>query len=189
MDKLILLDKHLFEIVNRQWSNSFFDWLMPWLRNSVVWAPLYIFLILFTVINYKKTGWWWVLFAIITVSITDTISSKIIKENIIRLRPCNDTLLASWINILVGYKPQSSSFTSSHATNHFGLAMYVYVTYKNLKLNHNYAFLLFIWAFLICYAQVYVGVHFPFDVLCGAILGIFIGYLPAKLFNNKFGLN
>ncbi len=186
MEQVFAYDKQLFRSINYGWQNSFFDWLMPWLRNSTVWIPLYLFLVLFTLVNYKKTGWWWVVFAACTVILTDFVSSKIIKENIIRLRPCNDPAIADWVRVLVGYRPQSSSFTSSHATNHFGMAMFLYLTLKQ----HwgKWPLLFFVWAFSICLAQVYVGVHYPIDVTCGALIGILIGYLTGKLFNKNYGL-
>jgi membrane-associated phospholipid phosphatase len=186
MKQLITYDQHLFKIINDQWSNVFFDWLMPWLRNSEMWYPLYLFLILFVIVNFKKTGWWWILFAVGTIIICDFVSSKIIKENIIRLRPCNDPDIASWIHVLVGYRPQSSGFTSSHATNHFGIAMFLYLTLK--RHYKTWPALFFFWAFSISFAQVYVGVHYPFDVICGGAIGILIGYLSGKSFNKNYGL-
>lgn len=186
MEQVFVYDKQLFKSINYDWSNSFFDWLMPWLRNSNVWAPLYLFMIVLVVVNYKKTAWWWVLLAIATVSITDLVSSRIIKENIIRLRPCNDPAIADWVRVLVGYRPQSSSFVSNHASNHFALAMFLYLTLKP----HwgKWPLLFFVWAFSICFAQVYVGVHYPLDVTCGALFGILIGYLSGKSFNKYYGL-
>ena len=186
MQQLLSYDRDLFKLINYRWHNSFFDWLMPWLRNSNMWAPLYLFLLLFAVINYKKNGWWWILFAIITVALTDFISSTIIKHNIIRLRPCNNPAIADWVRVLVGYRPQSSSFTSSHATNHFGIAMFLYLTLKNNF--GKWSLLFFLWAFSISFAQVYVGVHYPLDITCGAVIGILIGYLCGKLFNKNYSL-
>jgi len=86
----------------------------------------------------------------------------------------------------VAYCPQSSSFTSSHAANHFAAAMFIFTTFKK-SVSAKWAFL-FLWAAMISYAQVYVGVHFPFDIFCGAIVGVILGYIPASIFNKKFGL-
>ncbi len=186
MNQLLTYDQHLFKLINNQWSNPFFDWLMPWLRNSIMWDPLYLFLVLFITFNLKKNGWWWVVFAAGTVILTDFVSSKIIKENIIRLRPCNDPDIAAWIHVLVGYRPQNSSFTSSHAANHFGMAMFIFYTLRtHFK---KWPALFFIWAFSISFAQVYVGVHYPLDIICGGLIGILIGYLSGKSFNKTYGL-
>ena len=186
MQQLLSYDKNLFRLINYQWHNSFFDWLMPWLRNSLVWAPLYLFIILFVTINYKKTGLWWVLFAVCTVILSDFVSSTIIKHNIIRLRPCNEPAIADWVRVLAGYWPQSSSFTSSHAANHFAIAMFIYLSIRNYF--KKWPALFFLWAFSISFAQVYVGVHYPLDITCGALIGILIGYLTGKAFNKNYGL-
>jgi len=186
MKQLLSYDQHLFKLINYEWSNAFFDWLMPWLRNSEMWYPLYLFLVLLVIINFKKSGWWWLIFAAGTVILTDFVSSGIIKNNIIRLRPCNEPDIASWVKVLVGYRPQSSSFTSSHAANHFGMATFLYLTLKT-RFN-KWPVLFFFWAFSISFAQVYVGVHYPIDIICGALIGILIGYLSGKSFNKNYGL-
>lgn len=180
-------DKTVLRYINARWQNPFFDWLMPFLRNADMWIPFYFFLILFVLFNYKKTGWWWVLAAACTPVLTDYISSGLIKENIHRLRPCNEPALAGWLRILPGLSfPQSSSFTSSHAANHFGMATFLFLTFK--KEIGKWAGVFFLWAASICYAQVYVGVHYPFDIICGALVGIMVGYTTGTLFNKGKGL-
>jgi len=179
-------DQWLFIQINNQQSNSFFDSVMPYLRNSFYWAPLYLFLLLFVTVNFKGRGWWWVLFAVMTVILCDFVSSKIIKENIFRLRPCNEPNIAAWVHVLVGYRPQSSSFTSSHAANHFGMAMFIFYTLRTRF--KKWPVLFFFWAFSISFAQVYVGVHYPIDILSGGLIGILIGYLSGKSFNRNYGL-
>jgi undecaprenyl-diphosphatase len=186
MQQLLGFDKYLFRLVNYEWHNDFFDWLMPWLRNSNVWMPLYLFLLLLVTINYRKTGFWWVLLAAGTAMLTDFVSSSLIKHNVIRLRPCNEPTIADWVRVLVGYRPQSSSFTSSHATTHFGLATYMYLTLRERF--KGWPVLFFVWAFGISFAQVYVGVHYPLDITCGAIIGICVGYLSGKAFNRQYSL-
>jgi membrane-associated phospholipid phosphatase len=186
MKSILQFDQYLFRIINKNWQNDFFDWLMPFLRNSTLWVPLYLFLILFGLINFKKTGWWWVIFGACTAIVTDFVSSQLIKGNIMRIRPCNDPAIADWVRVLVGYRPQSSSFTSSHATNHFGIATYFFITLKQKF--KGWPLLFFIWAFAVSFAQVYVGVHYPLDITCGAFIGILIGYLCGKSFNKNFGL-
>jgi membrane-associated phospholipid phosphatase len=181
MQQLIHLDKEFFKLINGQWTNPFFDWIMPWLRNSNMWIPLYLFLVLLIAINLKKQGFWIIAFAIITVALTDGISSKILKPYFGRLRPCNDPDMASMVRFLLSYRPGNGSFTSSHAANHFGIAMFLYITLK--KYFGKWMLLFFVWAFFICYAQVYVGVHYPGDVIGGGILGCLLGYGTAFILN------
>lgn len=186
MHYLLHLDKELFKLINGRWHNDLFDAIMPIIRNSLLWYPFYLFLIVFILVNYKKHVWWWICFAACTAVLTNFISSDIIKENIIRTRPCNDPELGNSVRFLLNYRPQSSSFTSSHATNHFGLAAFFYFTLKNSI--GKWAYLFFFWAFIIVYAQVYVGVHYPIDIICGGLIGFVFGYLSARSYNNNYGL-
>jgi membrane-associated phospholipid phosphatase len=186
-DPIRQLDYKLFALANGQWHSPFFDGFFPFVREPFVWAPFYFFLLLLATINFKKKGWYWTLFLLMTASISDIVSSRIIKENFLRLRPCHDPQVADSIRFLVNYCPVSSSFTSSHAVNHFAVAMFIFTTFKTV-LSPKWAFI-FLWASAIAYAQVYVGVHFPIDVICGSMLGLAIGYIPAKLFNARIGLS
>ncbi len=185
-DAVTRFDYRLFSKVNGQWHTPFLDEFIPFVREPFVWMPFYFFLILFTTVNFKIRGLYWTLFFILNAIISDYVSSTIIKENFIRIRPCHDPAIAGTIRFLVSYCPESSSFTSSHAVNHFAAAMFIFTTFKK-AISPKWAYL-FLWALLISYAQVYVGVHFPFDVFCGAIVGLILGYIPAKIFNTKVGL-
>ena len=183
MQQLIQIDKALFRIINGQWTNSFFDWIMPWLRNSTVWVPLYLFLFLLVAINFKKQAFWIIVFGVITVALTDGISSKLIKPYFGRLRPCNDPDMMGMVRFLLDHRPGNGSFTSSHAANHFGIAMFLFMVLKNYF--GRWMWLFFVWAFSISYAQLYVGVHYPLDILGGAVLGCLIGYVTACMLNSR----
>ncbi|MFT3980137.1 MAG: phosphatase PAP2 family protein [Ferruginibacter sp.] len=186
MQKLITLDKQLFTVINHQWSNGIFDSLMPFIRNQYTWFPLYLFLLVYGLVNFKKKAWWWIVFAICTAILTNIISSDFIKGNISRIRPCSDPSMAENLRFLVGYCPKSSSFTSSHATNHFGLAAFFYYTLRPYW--GKWCWLFYAWAAIICYAQVYVGVHYPLDVAAGGLIGFIFGYLSAKSYNKNYSL-
>jgi undecaprenyl-diphosphatase len=92
----------------------------------------------------------------------------------------------SHVRLLINNCSGGYSFTSSHATNHFGLALFLFITLQSVFKKWRYLFLF--WAATICYGQVYVGVHYPLDVLCGAILGSATGYITGTVFNKKIGL-
>ena len=179
-------EKKLFFFVNNGLANDFFDNVMPFLRESNLWIPLYLFMLVFVLFNFGKRGWLWILSAACTAAACDLVSSRLIKEHIFRLRPCQNSALAQKIRILVNYCPTSSSFTSSHATNHFGMAMFIVVTLQ--PYTSPWIRLFFAWAAIICFAQVYVGVHYPFDVISGGLLGCLLGYIIALFFNNYAGL-
>jgi undecaprenyl-diphosphatase len=186
METLFNWDRKFFFFINHSTANDFFDLVMPWMRNANTWLPLYLFIIAFAVINFGKKGLWWVLFAGAAVALCNYISSDLIKENILRDRPCRDAAIASRVRFLVEYCPMSSSFTSSHAANHFGMAAFIYFTGR--KIIGKWLSLFFVWAFIIIYAQVYVGVHYPLDVIAGATVGLITGYAVASIFNKRFGL-
>jgi len=183
---IIQLDKALFKFINHRLSNPVMDEWMPFIRNQYTWMPLYLFLIVFVFINFKKNPGWWLVYAIGTVILSNFISSDLIKNNVFRLRPCNDPSFSGYIHVLVGYRPQSSSFTSSHAANHFALATFFYYSMK--KHLGNSTLLFFLWAFSISFAQIYVGVHYPIDIVAGALIGFVLGYLSSGTFNRNYGL-
>jgi membrane-associated phospholipid phosphatase len=184
MQQIWEADRYIFYLINNKWSNSFFDDLMPLLRNSNIWLPLYLFLLVFALMNIKKSGWF-ILLTLCTAALTDVLSSHIIKNHIFRLRPCQDPSLLGTIRVLATYCPQSSSFTSSHAANHFGLATFASVTLYPYA--GKWIYLTYVWAFLIIYAQLYVGVHYPIDVLGGALVGVMAGLLTSWIYQKKWG--
>jgi membrane-associated phospholipid phosphatase len=177
-------DQWLFMVINSKMTNPFFDSLMPFLRNSLNWAPLYLFLIVLAAHNFKMKGWWWVLFLLVTVSMTDMIGARIIKAGFERLRPCSDPDFWSNVRLLVDHCSGGFSFTSNHAANHFGVAGFFYFTFRPV---FRHAWIAFLWAGAISYAQIYVGVHYPGDVLGGTLLGLAVGTFTARLFNKRFG--
>jgi undecaprenyl-diphosphatase len=155
------------------------------MREGELWYPFYLFLLVFATLNFRKKGWLWSAYFIMTIIVSDLISSNLIKGHLVfRLRPCNNPAWADSMRFLANYCPQSSSFTSSHACNHFAMAAFLY---RTLKHTSPWWRLVFVWAFLISYAQVYVGVHYPLDVTCGALLGTLIGWQISRIFRYQAG--
>ena len=185
LHQLELWDQWIFVQVNSRMTNSFFDSIMPYLRNSVYWAPLYLFLLIFAPLNFKSRGWWWVVLFLCTVSLTDITSSRVFKEAFDRVRPCRDPAFLDHVRLLLNQCSGGYSFTSSHAANHFGMATFFFFTSRHLI--GGWAWIAFLWAAVISYAQVYVGVHYPFDVICGAVIGIVFGLFMGMFFNKRFG--
>ncbi len=180
MTELLQFDDTLFRLINGSWHHPFFDTILPYWRSKYFWFPLYLFLISFLVLNFKKKGVLILLGLALTLGFTDTLSSQIIKKSVRRLRPCRAETLQTDVHLLVrcgsGY-----SFPSSHAANHFALATFLALTlgrtFRRIKAP------LFLWAASIAYAQVYVGLHYPFDVIAGAVLGGVIGGIISLVFN------
>lgn len=179
MSELLQLDHTLFHLINSEWHWPLLDSIMPYWRDKKFWIPLYVILTIFLLYRFRLKGLYLILAAMLTAGIADATSSHLIKKTVKRLRPCNDPDLKEDVVLLAGCG-SGYSFTSSHATNHFALAMFLVLT-----LGRKYRWIrwpLLLWAASIAYGQVYVGVHFPVDVLIGSLLGILIGFLMSKLY-------
>lgn len=179
------VDTFLFLQINTVYTNSFLDSVYPWYREGNAWMPLYLFMIIFAIQNFPKKAFTWILFVVITLVFTDQISSSWVKPFFQRPRPCNDPLIMSQVRLLLDHCSGGFSFTSSHATNHFGFAVFLYLTMGPIIGKWKYALL--VWAASISYGQVYVGVHYPLDILFGAILGTCIGLITARFYLNRTG--
>jgi len=183
MTELLQLDQTVFFLINGEWHNAFLDTIMPYWRDKMFWSPLYVFLLFYILLNFKLKGFYFILMIVAVVTIADTTSSKVIKKSVQRVRPCNDLLVKEEVQLLVncgsGY-----SFTSSHSTNHFAVATFLILTLFRRYRGAKYA--LIFWASSIAYGQVYVGVHYPLDVLAGGLLGIIIGVFVAMIYS-RFG--
>lgn len=178
---IIELDHQAFHFINQAIANPVFDVILPALRSKTFWIPLYIFIIAFLFFNFKyRAAALYLILLISTVIISDFTSSQLIKKTVKRVRPCNQVELQHQVRTLV-HCGGGFSFTSSHATNHFALATFLILTLG--RLFRRIRPILFIWALSISFAQVYVGVHFPLDILFGGILGIVIGSLVAEIYN------
>lgn len=179
MQELLQLDAELFLKIHRGLSNDFFDWLMPLLRNRYFWIPLYVFIVVFCIKQYKKQGVLIILGLLLTFAIGDLISAKLIKPSVSRVRPCREVTLTGQIIPRVKCSG-GKSFPSTHATNHFAIAIFLIgVFYRKWK---PILPLAITWAAAICFAQVYVGVHYPIDVISGAILGTLVGLLTTFIY-------
>lgn len=185
-DRIQPFDSWLITHINQDWGNSFFDTVLPYMRETLFWVPLYMFLLLFVTSNFGIKGWWWVMGVVLCAALSDLISSQVIKKTIWRTRPCRDEIMGPQLRFFINYCPGSSSFTSSHAVNHFAQAAFFFATLRPVM--GRWANLFLVWAFIIAYTQVYVGVHYPFDVFCGALLGIGIGLSLSKLFHKRIGM-
>lgn len=175
IDRIIEFDKHLMLLLNG-WHSPFFDFLMPVITDKYTGIPIYlaILVILFRKVDMKK-----LLIAVaailVTFALCDSLSVALFKETFQRLRPGWDPQIMDQVRMLE-YKGGQYGFVSSHAANLFGLATITSLLIKN----RIYTVLIFFWAALVGYSRIYVGKHFPADVVCGAIFGMIVGYLVYK---------
>lgn len=176
LDWFIQLDHQVFFAINDGMSNGYFDAILPWCRVPLIWTPFYLFVLVFAYSNFNRRKFViFLLGLLLTVGLADTISSKLIKKTVCRERPCHNALISDHVHLRIERCGGGYSFTSSHATNHFAVAMFLGVFFAPFT---RFARpLLLFWAALIAFSQVYVGVHFPLDVVCGATIGAIIGWL------------
>ena len=167
MDFLINIDKWLFYIINGQWTNSLFDSFFPFITLQKNWTILYVVLSLWLLWKGGKRGRIAIILLAITIIFADQFSSNLLKNVVERLRPCNDIIT---VRLLVNCGP-GFSFPSSHAVNSFAAAFILSRFYSENK------YIFYTIAALIAYSRVYVGVHYPFDIIAGAIIGIIIAYI------------
>lgn len=172
MEFLLEWDRSLLLLINQGMATEWLDIVLPVMRDKLVWVPVYVFILSFILFNLKRKQ---VLLALLMVTLTmvlsDTTSSKIVKPSVERVRPCNNDIIRPMLILRVrcggGY-----SFTSSHSTNHFALSTILFLL---IGKGFRWKWLLFVWAGIIALSQVYVGVHYPADILSGAVLGLMIG--------------
>ncbi len=180
LEQILQWDKSLFLAFHDGCSNSFFDTIMPWFRNPVFWVPVYAFLIYYSVKKFGSNGLIWVLALLVVFGLTDFASASIFKPYFGRLRPCNDPNLQEFIHAVVTCG-SGKSFPSSHSSNHFGVSFFIIFTLgRHFKWMNWPAFL---WALLVVVAQVYVGVHYPIDILGGFIVGLYGAAIVSFIFN------
>lgn len=184
--KLVQWDQSLFISINSDWTNPVFDVVLPIMRNSFIWYPLYLFLLIFVLLNFKVRGLWWAVFFLSTLALTDMTGTYVFKHVFERLRPCSDPDFFTHVRLLLKQCAGGYSFTSNHAANHFGMATFFFITFRHLF--KIWAWIALCWAAAICYSQVYVGVHYPLDVLSGAMLGLAFGITTGTFFNKRFGI-
>ncbi|MGL6022888.1 MAG: phosphatase PAP2 family protein [Chitinophagaceae bacterium] len=183
VNAITAIDKIIFHTINQTWSIAWSDGFFMFMRNPKSWYPLYILILLFAIWKMRKKAWRFILMTIVIVGSCDIISSHFLKPFFDRVRPCRDETLDFVVRNLV-YCGVNGSFPSSHASNHFALAFFFFLALKPYF--NNWGYLFFLWALIICYAQIYVGVHFPLDILGGMALGSAIGignfYIYKKYF-------
>ncbi len=173
------VDKLVFTFVQTKLSAKWLDGIMLVIRNPLTWIPLYIFMLYRVLKLERSVALKFICLSILCFAITDYSTAHFFKPMFERLRPCYDSETEGVVRGIIGCGGKYS-FPSNHASNHFGLAAFWFYSWY-LITRHKWHWL-WVWAALISYAQVYVGVHFPLDILGGAVLGFGVGMSLAKIF-------
>jgi undecaprenyl-diphosphatase len=180
LEYLMELDKELFLFLNGL-NAGWLDPIMYCISYKFSWIPFYILLLWFC---YKHYGWRTTLFIMLFAAILITLSdqtSNLIKDSTQRLRPSRDENLRDLVNLVYGYRGGGYSFVSGHATNSFALAFFMIHLLKN-KIRFI-APVMITYAILNAYSRIYLGVHYPADMIGGVILGILCAMLIIQVWN------
>jgi len=170
------IDQQIFIFINSH-NSPFWDNTMYFLSMKLVWAPMYLAILIYLGGKYKRKFILIFLFIIIAVILADQIS-VLIKNSVDRLRPCHEPALQDLVHLVNGKCGSIYGFVSSHAANSFNVAFLSLMSIKK----RWYTVSILIWAGLISYSRIYLGVHYPGDVFFGAILGSMIGWGMYKVY-------
>jgi undecaprenyl-diphosphatase len=170
------LDQQLFLFLNSL-NSPFFDQVMHAISGRLIWVPLYLAILIYLGKTYKKKFLVILLFIIIAATLSDQLS-VLIKNLVHRLRPCHEPSILGLVHLFNGECGGLYSFVSSHACNSFDVALLSLLFIKK----RWYTISIIIWASVIGYSRIYLGVHYPGDVVCGAILGALVGWSVYKLY-------
>lgn len=167
IEHLYNIDLAVFYFFNHTLSNPLFDKFFPFITEVNHWYIAYLVLLLFLTVRGGVKGRLAAFFVLLLVTATDQFSSTFVKHTVERIRPCN---VLHDANILASCT-SSFSFPSSHAVNNFAVAVFFIMLYPKYKWE------LLITAFLISISRIYCGVHYPSDVLGGALIGAAFGFI------------
>lgn len=184
LQQLMELDRRLLV-----WLNSFHaDWLDPvmyYTTQTLFWLPLYLFLLWLMIKDFKK-DWWIPLIGIaVTILLADQITSSLMKPYFARLRPSQEPTLVGIVHLVKDYNGEIYrgglyGFASSHAANTFATATFFTLLFRARR---RWITWLFLWAAAMTYTRIYLGAHYPGDILVGSIVGILSALTGYKVFS------
>lgn len=179
LSKLINFDINLFLFLNG-FHSEFWDKIMLFISGKYSWIPLYLFIVFLIFRKFKiRKSLLIILSIIVIITLSDQTSVYLFKYIFLRFRPCYNPAISDIVHTV--YMPGGKyGFISSHASNSFALAFFTSLLFKN----KYYSILIFIWAVLIAYSRIYLGVHYPADVFFGAIWGVFLAFLIYRITKN-----
>ena len=169
LSMLKAMDTMVFLTVNSH-HNAYFDSVMWLVSGKLIWVPMYVSLFFVLLKNYSYKVVFAILLAIgVVILFTDSFTAQVIRPWVCRLRPSNlDNPMSSMVHIVDDYRGGAYGFPSNHASNTWGLAFFITFLFRRYKLT----FFFFLWALLVCYSRMYLGVHYFGDLLIGGLLAL-----------------
>jgi undecaprenyl-diphosphatase len=177
IEKIEQFDVSLFLWLNK-FHSPFFDVLFEWITYKFTWIPLYVFFLYLIIKKYGKQSVWYIVGAVLAVALADQISVHFFKEVLQRYRPCHNLEIKQMVHLINNHCGGKYGFVSSHAANTFAIATYMLLVLPFLNKLSKYT--LVFWAALVSYSRIYVGVHYPADIVVGGLLGIICGIMAFK---------
>lgn len=171
-------DKQLLLFLNS--INSDFGDILMWIfSEKLTWLPLILVLLYVVIKNKGRETILVILGLAIAITLADQVASSLFKPVVERLRPSRDPSIMNQIHIVNGYRGGKYGFVSSHAANVFAVAVFTAMLFRE----RLYSVVILIWAVSVAYSRIYLGVHYPMDILCGAIVGVLAGYVALWLYH------
>jgi len=182
LEMLINLDRDLFEAINSL-HTPFMDTVMWWIADKAIWIPFYVLLAVFLYMKFGKQSIYMILFAALLITLSDQ-GSVMFKNFFERERPCHDEILSFTVHIVNNKCGGKFGFVSSHAANTMAVFTYLLLIARNI--NKNITIATGVWVVLVGYSRIYLGVHYPADIIGGWITGIFAAIITYVIYRLIF---
>ena len=178
IDALLELDNTVHLYLNSAHS-PFFDHFMSLYSGRFIWIPMYAALLIIMLRRYPLSKVLILLIGIaLSITLADQLCASFLRPVFQRLRPSNpDNPISDLVHIVNGYRGGAYGFPSCHAANSFALAVFA----AGLLKRRSFSFFIIIWALINCYSRIYLGVHYPGDLIVGSIIGAVIGYACCRI--------
>jgi undecaprenyl-diphosphatase len=176
IDKILSLDTEVLIFLNGLGSERY-DSLWLIITQQLYWTPFFLVLLFFI---YKKLGLKQTVYLILAIAVLITFTDQVtnvFKNGFQRLRPCSNPEINTIIRVV--QSRTSFSFFSGHASNSMAVTVFIYSVMRS---QYKYMYLLFLWPIIFAYSRIYLGLHYPLDILSGYLFGIFSGYSVFKIY-------
>lgn len=191
IEALQQIDIRVLVWINHTFKSDWMDAVMLFCSHKFTWIPLYAVLLFFLYKSNPKRIWIHIILIAVCIALADQLASGLLKPLVARLRPCNNPGVRLHLLLIKDVCGGSYGFVSSHAANVFALFLFFFL--KDVFQSKIWLYVLFAWAVIVSLSRVYLGVHYPGDVFCGALVGIFAtsvivwleGMIERKYFSAK----